>query len=223
MVDRLRILAAAAALAALTGCPSISTMGTARTIPQGTTQVLVSGAYSSLQDFAISDGKPETVSVPSFELGARLGVNDWMDVGGKVYTAGAQVDAKFQLHRSQTPTRGFDLAISPAVSFYPYSGGVYGWGQLAVPLGFNIGGGDQLVLSPRAAYLAFTAKDGSGHALYAGGSLGYAFRVGRGGLQLLPEVSVAVPMSKKLPTSVEAKFALEGPIYQAGVGFLFGP
>jgi len=225
MKERLRSLAPALALLALaSGCPSISTMGTARTVPEGTTQFYTAASYGSMKDTGVSDtGTPQTLAVPGVELGARHGVNDWMEVGAKVFPVGAEVNAKFQIHRSATTDHGFDLAVSPALSVYPYSGGVFGWGQLSLPVGFNVGGGNQLVLSPRAAYMKVFAPDGSGEAFYAGGSMGFAMRMGRGGMQVLPELSAVIPISKKLPTSVAADFALEGPIVQFGIGFLFGP
>jgi hypothetical protein len=208
----------------LAGCPSISTMGTARTIPEGTYQYYAGLGYGALQDFSVDDqARPESVGVPNLELGARYGVSDRVEVGGKLFPVGAEVGAKVQVMRSASLERGFDLAIAPAVSIYPWSKGVFGWAHLAIPVGFNVGGGNQLVLAPRISELMMTSKEGNGNVTWGGGSMGLAFRVGRGGLRIMPEVSAIIPLSKKLPTDVEAKFALKGPVFQGGIGFLFGP
>jgi hypothetical protein len=221
----LRILVLALAASGLAGCPSISTMGTARTIPEGTYQYYAGLGYGVLQDFAVNDeGKPESVRVPSLELGARYGVSDRLEVGGKIFPVGAEVGAKYQVMRSASLERGFDLAVAPALSVYPWSKGVVGWAHLAIPIGFNVGGGSQLVLAPRVSELLITSKVGTGNVTWAGASMGFAFKVGKSGsLRVMPEVSAIIPVSAKLPTDVEAKFALDGPVFQGGIGFLFGP
>jgi hypothetical protein len=221
----LRIAPLALATLGLAGCPSISMMGTARTIPEGTYQYYAGASYGVLQDFAVDeDGNPESMNVPSAELGIRYGVTDRIEVGAKIYGAGAEANAKFQVTRSPSLDRGFDLAVAPALSIYPWSKGVFGWGHLAIPIGFNVGGGNQLVLAPRVAELLVTSAEGTGNVFWAGASMGFVVKTGRTSrLRVMPEVSAIIPVSKKLPTDVEAKFALEGPVFQGGIGFLFGP
>jgi len=216
-------LALAAALVALAGCPSISTMGTARTVPSGEYEYYVAPGVVALSDFSVDDaGQPEGAKVPSLEMGARYGVSERIEIGGKLFPVGAEVNAKFQLLRSKTTERGLDLALSPAISVYPWSKGIFGWTHLSVPVGFNVGGGNQLVLAPRASGLLVTSKEGTGKVFFAGATMGLAFKVGSGNLRILPEVAALVPLSRSLPTDVEAKFALKGPIFQGGIGFLFG-
>lgn len=214
-------LVLAGALVALAGCPSISTMGTARTIPEGTYQYYVAPGVSSLGDFSVGDeGAPVSDRLPGLEMGARYGVSDRVEVGGKIFPVGYEVSSKIQVLRSRSADRGLDLAVAPALSLYPWSKGAFGWAHLSVPVGFNAGGGNQLVLSPRGSALLVKSKDGTGKVFFAGASMGFAFRVG--GIRMLPELSALVPLSRSLPTDVEAKFALKGPVFQAGLGFLFG-
>jgi hypothetical protein len=136
---------------------------------------------------------------------------------------GAEVGTKVQVLRSATTQRGLDLAVAPSLSIYPWSKGVAGWGNLSIPVGFNVGGGRQLVLSPRATAFLITSEEGTGHVYMAGSSLGFVIPVGSGSLKVLPEVSVLVPLSASLPTDVESKFVLEGSMFQGSIGFLFGP
>jgi hypothetical protein len=208
---------------ALAGCPSISTMGTARTIPEGTYQYSVAGGYAVMSDTVVDDeGNPDSVSAPSLELGIRYGISDRIEVGGKIFPVGAELGMKAQVLRSASTDRGLDLAVAPSLSVYPWSKGVAGWGNLSIPLGFNVGGGNQLVLSPRGTMFLVTSEEGSGSVFMAGGSMGFAVKL-KPGLTLLPEVSALVPFSQSLPTDVEAKFAFEGPLFQGSVGVLFGP
>ncbi len=209
---------------ALAGCPSISTMGTARTVPEGTYQYSVAGGYAVMSETVVDDeGNPDSVSAPSFELGIRYGLSDRIEVGGKIFPVGAELGAKAQVLRSASTERGLDVAVAPSFSVYPWSKGVAGWGNLSVPLGFNVGGGNQLVLSPRGTMFLVTSEEGSGSVFMAGGSMGFAVKLGTGRYTILPEVSALVPFSKSLPTDVEAKFAFEGPLFQASVGVLVGP
>jgi hypothetical protein len=107
---------------------------------------------------------------------------------------------------------------------YPWSKGVFGWGHLAIPVGFNVGGGSQLVLAPRVSQLIVKSKEGTGNVLWGGASMGFAFKVGSSGhLRVMPEIAAMVPFNPKLPTDVDAKFAFEGFVFQGGIGFLFGP
>lgn len=209
---------------ALAGCPSISTMGTARNVPEGTYQYFVAGGYGVLQDTVVDeDGNAESVSAPSLELGIRYGLSDRVEMFGKIFPVGAEVGTKIQVLRSATTDRGLDLAVAPSLSVYPWSKGVAGWGNLAIPVGFNVGGGSQLVLTPRATAFLITSQEGTGHVYMAGSSLGIAIPWSSRSMRIMPEVSVLVPLSASLPTDVESKFVFEGPVFQGAIGFLFGP
>ena len=208
---------------ALAGCPSISTMATARTIPEGTYQYAVTAGYSVLSEAVVNDeGRPEGVTAPGLELGVRYGLTDRIELGGRIFPVGAEAGAKLQVLRAPTTDRGLDLAVAPSLSVYPWSKGFAGWGNLSIPIGFNVGG-NQLVIAPRGTAFLITSEEGTGKAFLGGGSMAFAVRVAGGRYTVLPEVAVLLPFSRSLPTDVEAQYALEGPLFQGSIGVLFGP
>ena len=152
-----RLLALFPAIAILAGCPSFTTMGTARTVKRDTTQTWVAPEFMGMT-VDTGDGN-ESFSVPQFELGMRRGVTDTVDVGAKLWLLGMAIDAKFQLLRSPTGDSGIDLAISPGLGWLGFNDGdgngfnvVTGYASL--PIGINLPGGSQFVL-------LLSAPDGS--------------------------------------------------------------
>ena len=59
------------------------------------------------------------------------------------------------------------------------------------------------------------------NAVWAGGSLGYAWRLGDG-FRLLPEVSVAWPVHVTVGSTADLTLEPRGALVQANLGFLFG-
>ncbi len=117
-----KLFAAAPALVFLAGCPSFTSMGTARVIPKGQTQFQVGVGGQQLRDWTVSDtGVLETITFPGFEMGVSHAVSDTVEVGGKIWLLGAELNSKFQLARSDSPQSGIDVALAPALSFYPFS------------------------------------------------------------------------------------------------------
>lgn len=230
-----KLIAAAAALALLAGCPSFSTMGTARTIPKGTTQFHVALGGQQLRDWSISDsGTLETITFPAFELGVSHAVSESVEVGGKVWFLGAEVNSKFQLERSTSPDSGVDLALAPALSFYPLSGensagesttGGLAFVHLPLLIGLNLGGGSQLVLGPRLSdTIVWGSAGGSSETaniFWLGGSLGVAWRLGDTFL-LMPEISANYPVAVSRGISTTTDLAFKGVIVQGQIGMIFG-
>jgi len=218
--------ALAMALVTLTGCPSISTLGTARTLPKGKGQFFVAPGAMVLKDFQrTSDGVADSFTLPSMEVGGRYGVTDSFELGGKVWSLGMEIDSKFQVFRAETPDAGLDLAIAPGVSVYPFRSGdtdaVYAYLHLPLLLGINAGG-SQLVLGPRLSDLIVRASGENLNVLFLGGSLGYAWKAGDG-FRLLPEVSVAWPIHAWEGTTTRfSSLEPRGAMIQASLGFLFG-
>ena len=78
----MRRLALLPALVLLAGCPSFSTMGTARTLPKGKGQFFVAPGGMVLKDFQRdSNGQYESFGLPTVEFGGRYGVTDGVEVG----------------------------------------------------------------------------------------------------------------------------------------------
>jgi len=218
-------LVPALALTLLTGCPSFSTMGTARTLPKGKGQFFIAPGATVLQDFQQrDDGSYESFGLPSIEFGGRYGVTDRVELGGKVWMLGMEIDSKFALARAETPDAGVDVSLAPAVSLYPFRSGdtnaTYAYLHLPLLIGINTGG-SQLVIGPRVSDL-FIAGDGENlNVVLLGGSLGYAWKLGDG-FRLLPEVSIAYPVQVSVGSNSSTTLEPRGAMFQAGLGFLFG-
>ena len=217
----------------LAGCPSFSTMGTARTLPVGKTQLVVSpqAAYTKHWSIAGLDQGTDVV-FPQFELGIHHGVTEDVEVGAKVWVLGFEVDTKLQLGRSRSDSSGVDIAIDPGIGYLGFTQGqslatsslTSSQNSLSfyLPLlvGFNFAGGNQLVLAPKIIdqVILPSSDTGAGNVLWGGASLGYAWRVGN--FQLLPEVTVVYPMS--VVQKLGSTFSFSGIAVQGGVGLLFG-
>lgn len=231
-----KLLVALPALALLAGCPSFSTMGTARTIPKGKTQFHVGMGGQQLRDWSVEDsGALESITLPTFEFGASHAVSDSVEVGGKIWFVGAEFNSKFQLSRSESPSSGIDLALAPSLSFYPLSGennagqttsGGLVFVHLPLLLGVNVGGGSQLVIAPRISNTMVWGSASGGESstasiFWAGGSLGFAIKLGDS-FWILPEVSVSYPVATSSGMRATTDLAFEGVIVQGQLGLLFG-
>ncbi len=134
-----------------TGC-SIATLGTALPIDQGTSQVIVA---PSVVRVALS-GKPYTG--PQVELGGRYGVSKNVDVGARIWLPlpGYSLDSRIALRRSEDREHGLDIGLQPGISYIYVPGGEadssplhIASATLPVLLGWNLGGGKQLVVAPK--------------------------------------------------------------------------
>jgi hypothetical protein len=211
----------------LAGCPSFTTKGTARTIEKGKGQFYVALGGISLQDFKTgSSGTGESLGLPTFELGGRYGVADGVEMGGKIFPIGAELNAKIALVRPETPA-GINVSVGPALSAYPFTTGgntvTLAWIHLPLLVGMNFGG-SELVIAPRVSDLFISNGSDSINTVFAGGSLGFAWKVSDG-FRILPEVSFSTPVwyaVKVGGTTTSDQINPQGGIVQAGIGFLLG-
>lgn len=217
----------------LAGCPSFSTMGTARTLPVGKTQFVVSPQAGYTKEWSIAGLDRRTdVVYPQFELGIHHGVTDDVEVGVKAWILGFEVDTKLQLLRSQSDSSGIDLAIDPGIGYLGFTQAQTTSATsltasqnslsfyLPLLVGFNFPDGNQLVLGPKLIdqVILPSSDTGAGNVLWGGASLGYAWRIGN--FRLLPEVTVVYPMS--VVQKPGATFNFSGIAVQGGIGLLFG-
>jgi hypothetical protein len=173
---------ALAALLLLAGCPSLTVMGPARTVPKGDVHGFFAlGAYRTTLVSTTSSGTERTVlDLPLFEFGARFGVTEQVDLGLRGGFGFAAVVPRFQLLRSASPDSGIDLLLETSLGLSGLArsskdtGSQGGFGGLALALGINLGHGHQLVLAPRATYLS---EKSQGSVMLLGGSLGLPLRV----------------------------------------------
>lgn len=227
-MHRLLALPSVLALGLLTGCPSFTTMGTARTMPKGKGQLYFATGAITMADFQrdATTGADSSFTLPSFEVGGRYAVTDGVEVGGKVWPLGAELNGKFALARSPTPDAGLNLAIAPAASVYAFSAGssqaaTYAWLHAPLLLGLSVPGGSELTIGPRASAMLVRAGGDSLTVIWLGGSLGYAWKVGDG-FRILPEVTFSYPAHASTPTSSVTDLDPRGAIVQVNVGFLLG-
>ncbi len=218
------ILIAGASL--LCGCPSMTTMGTARTLDQGETQFFVAPEYSRFS----MGGQP--LSEPTVEIGGRYGITDEVEVGARVWLPGYAVDTKIALLRSETEDSGWDLSVAPAVSYMgSMSGTAEGSGYelhvttiyLPLLIGYNLGGGNSVVLGARLADQIWTTEDQedtTANLLYIGSSLSFVWKVAEG-IRIAPEVALAAPVVESVP-GFGTDVGIGATLLQAGVAFIFG-
>lgn len=171
-----------AALLALCGCYSYSTLGRARIIAKGRFQ-----AFAAPEALGIASRSGGSIR-PTVEAGLRYGLTDRVELGGKLSVLGVTLGPRVQLLRSREPSSGFDLAIAPAVA-YTFADKL----ALEAPLlaGVNLGP-HQIVVAPRLVYqmqLDVPGQEGPVSFLYAGASFGAALRVTER-FTFLPEVSL---------------------------------
>jgi len=225
-----RLLALAPALALLSGCPSFTTMGTARTLPEKKGQFYVAPGYIQLSSFQKDRDTGEAVSIglPSIEFGGRYGVTDRVELGGKVWLFGAELDGKFALLKSDRLDSGLNLSVAPGISYMQFTSGGsgstnagYGWLHVPLLIGFGMPGGGELTIGPRVSEMLVTSGGNTLAVTWLGGSLGYAIRVTEG-MRILPEVTFAYPAAASSARSSTVNLEPKGAVFQGGVGFVFG-
>ncbi|HSM91422.1 MAG TPA: hypothetical protein VLT47_00970 [Anaeromyxobacteraceae bacterium] len=221
-MKRLAILGAAL----LGGCASFSTMSTARTTPRDTTQVWLAPEIAGLTFDTGTPPDRQAITLPQLEFGVRRGITDDLEVGAKVWLLGAAMEGKLQVLRAPTQDGGVDVAIAPSIGWLGFNTGDGGsfnvvTGYLSVPVGVNVPGGSQLVLTPKAIYQQYLSsgggESGSASLLFLGGSVGYAWKVGT--MYVLPELSMMRPVINPATSDV---IKYDGVVFQGGLGFLFG-
>lgn len=227
----LRRLALLPALALLAGCPSFTTMGTARTLPANRGQLWVAPGYTALSSFQrdTATHEPLTIGLPSVEIGGRYGLTDGLELGGKAWLYGTELDLKIALVRPPHLDEGVAVSIAPGVSFMHFTAGGsgsteagYTWLHLPLLIGLPMPDGSELTLGPRLSGMFLASGGEVQRALWAGGSLGYAWRIGPG-VRLLPEVTVAYPLAgSDVSTGTALNLKPRGAVTQVGLGILVG-
>jgi len=190
------------------GCYSFTALGRARTVERHRVEVLVA---TGLTGTATLDGDANVR--PSFEVGARYGLTDRVDLGARVGDYGGSLTARFQVHRSP------DVLVAPGLAYTLTDKLAL---ELPVLFGFDVKGGHQIVLAPRAVYqLRFGVADLDHPAqfFFLGASAGFVWRITRH-VALMPEVGfLAGVYSEPGFTS----FTGAGPALQGALAVLWDP
>ena len=156
----------------LAGCPSLSTLQTPRTVPQGEVRFGLGFEAVGIKTAAHTDSATGTttpsqsVTFPQFEFTARYGLTDNIDIGGKLYLIGAELGLKYQFLRGP-----LDVAIAPAASYISFgssndsSSSSISATYLHLPLLFGLNLNENFALSfgPKLLYTiaSITASDTS--------------------------------------------------------------
>lgn len=210
----------------LSACPSTSTLKSARTLDEGRMRFAIAPEF---QSFSLG-GAP--LRKPQLELAARYGLTDNIEIGAKIWLPGLEADVKYALSRSEDGNSGWDLSIDPGLG---YVGGISGTATgegselhvwtfyLPLLIGYNLGGGNQIVVGPKLIDQIWLTADDEGatiNILFLGTSLGFVYQV-MDGFRVIPEVSFGVPVLRSL-SGVGTDVSASGLLLQAGVAFEFG-
>jgi len=210
---RLLVLAVALAWA---GCPSFSTLQTPRTVPEGELRfaALAGGAG------ALSDEEGPGPRSAQFELSARYGLSDSVDVGVKLYSLGIEAGVKWLMLRGP-----IDIAIAPAVSYASFDdqmGTSFNafYAHLPLMFGWNISDRVTLSFGPK---LMFGYQFRSGDVvrddlllidgMLVGLYVSVPIRIGRA-FWIAPEVNAYTNVTNGAVGDIT--------IYQGGLAFMFG-
>ena len=105
-----------------TGCINMSTLQTARTLPVNETELVAGGGYylsPTLLETESSDANNELelVGLPYVEIGARIGMLDYLDLGLKVTIPGTiSLDVKLQV----VDLEGLAVAMGAGIGYLHY-------------------------------------------------------------------------------------------------------
>ena len=235
---------AAAALAVSGGCFSNSTMTLARTQPKGTVTGYVGPTgvvVTSTGNCGGSTSCSGSIGWAQVEGGFHYSVTDEVEIGLKGYIPGLAFDTKIGFIRARDPDNGFNLSIDPEIGIMGFAvgsssssgGGSVGAAALTFSLPLLLGidfSGHELVIAPRLTDWLFIAgadsANAGGNILFAGGSVGMAFKV-LPKLRIMPDISVMAPVlltgfANGMSATVSTSNFFAGLVVQFGVGFLFG-
>ena len=215
---RFALLAALVAGQLTTGCVSLSTLQTARAVPDGT---LRSGVGVSVATSAPSGGNT-SVFVPVPEVALRYGLGGGRDVGIKAGPFGTEVMFKQEavnqgpLVISLAPSAGFIFATSAPSSNSSASVASFVF-HLPVLFGVDLNGGHQVVFGPRFSEFVYHSGSGNTSSTSSASLLGASF-----GIALATSKTLVVMPEVNFATKVAGDGSQGGVGFQFGIGFLFG-
>lgn len=210
----------AAVVALGSGCISLSTLQTARAVPDGMLRSAVGVTVVTISPPSSGGSSSTQVIVPVPEVALRYGLGGGRDLGIKGGPLGAQVEFKQEVV-SQGP---LVIAVAPAAGFLFTSNAVDVNTRgtvlaLHLPLlfGVDLAGGHEILFGPRLSQLvswsSTNTRTTSQASTLMGATFGFAFGTSKS-LRVRPEVSFA--------TKIAGDGQNGGIGFQFGLGFLFG-
>lgn len=207
------VFAAAPALIALTGCPNVANLTTARVLDPGTSEITIAPAVTGLSLAIFGGDDTESITAGTVDLGVRVGLAETVDLGFRVSNMGnLNLDVKVGLLDGE----GLRVALDPTI------GGVFfggrsdaGYLQLDLPVLVDFVVSDALTfsLAPRYSLLYFFAGNESSDAVHLlGGAVGVEIALGDS-FAIQPNVGIGWWMNG--PDEVDPY------IFSAGIAFKF--
>lgn len=171
---------------AASGCATVGTFQSADTLGKG-------GRQFGLEPSVWWPKTGNETPLPNVGMTARWGVNDHYDMGFRLGTSGLELLTKVGIVQGAHP---ITLAVAPSFGglYAPYKGTTAGVlaGQVPLLLGVNLAR-HELVVAPKFQVWHMLGGEERETAINAGGSLGFAIRLGKR-VELIPEVAAVVPL-----------------------------
>jgi hypothetical protein len=211
-------LAAALATLALTGCPNVANLTTARVLDPGTVEITVAPAVTGMSAAFFDSSESGTLTAGTLDLGVRAGLADIVDFGFRISNMGnLNLDVKVGLLDSPA----LRIALDPTIGGVFLSAGSdedstsAGYFQFDLPVLFDLVFNDHLTLSlaPRYTLLYLFAEGETTPASHLlGGALGFEIALGDS-FALQPNAGIAFWVNG--PDDVSTSF------FSAGIAFKF--
>ena len=195
---RLLLLTLLACLVLAAGCGSLSPLGTARTLSPG--KIVWSSGVNFVGTPTGREDAPGSGS--QMEVGFSAGLSSRLELGIRAFGVpatrewmwGLDTQLKVQLVRSKNRNRGVNLALAPRASFQQLGTAGATWEaattHLAVMVGINLPGGNEVVISPQIGGLFLMDRETEAvEALVGGGSIGFAWKVAHC-VTLMPNLTI---------------------------------
>jgi len=151
----------------LLACATTTSLGSARTLPQGELQ------HGVATELGLVDSRPIVTPLLRFDYGVRYGMLDELEIGAHVGLwplfgnrwIHAGFDAKYRLHFAPSPNEGWDVSVATGLAYdratvFGIQGQAFTVTQ-SLLVGKNTRRGHQWVVVPRVAYERITSKGAS--------------------------------------------------------------
>lgn len=204
---------AALALAALSGCPNVANLTTARVLDQGTFEFTVAPAVTGFSAAIFDADESGTFTAGTLDLGLRAGVAEPLDIGFRISNMGNfNVDFKVGLLDGESLRISLDPTVG-GVFFGGKSGSGYVQADLPVLVDLVLSDSFTVSLAPRYSFLYFFAGGTTSDPLHLlGGALGFEVALGDT-FALQPNAGIGFWVNG--PSSVDSMF------FSAGIAMKF--
>lgn len=211
--ERLAACVLGALMLASLGCAPLPVHQGTDTTPKGRVQLGGSVGGVLYRDVE-QDTRTPTGDV---QLGARVGLGEDLDAGGKIFLFGLDVGLKWRMLRGAVP-----VAIAPSIggSRYPTTAGAtdsaYAWGRLPVIVGRRLSDSVAIHGGPTSLYGLFAPRGGgTAHGLSIGGFVNLEIKLAKRA-RMLPELAIYRSVAGDVPVNGWSMYL--GPAFALDLG-----